>query len=84
MLILLSDAFHNIRHTVFDFFLDTLDAFLLFIGQVEPSIQCVCTAAVNLDELRILEKLLFRDEAGTGSKILLSPKIIFHKVVSVG
>ena len=73
MLVLFSDSVNDIRHPIFDLLLYAPDAFLLFIGQVKTCIQCVGTASIYLDELLILEELLFGDEAGAGGEVLLAP-----------
>ena len=84
VLVLFSDAAHDIGHPIFDLLLHALDAFLLLIGQVEARIQCVGTAAIYLDELLVLEELLFRDEAGAGGEVLLGSIIVSGEVVTVG
>ena len=84
MLVLFSDAFRDIRHPIFDLLLHAPDAFLLFIGQVKACIQCVGTAAIYLDELLVLEELLFRDEAGAGGEVLLCSIIVSGEVVTMG
>ena len=84
MLVLFSDSVNDIRHPIFDLLLYAPDAFLLFIGQVKTCIQCVGTAAIYLDELLVLEELLFRDEAGAGGEVLLGSIIVSGEVVTVG
>ena len=69
VLILLTDAAHDIRHPILNLLLHALNALLLFTGQVEASVQCVGTASVYLDELLVLEELLFGDEAGAAASL---------------
>lgn len=80
MLFLFSNAVHDVRRSVLDLLLDALDAFLLFAGQVEACVEGVGTASVDLDELLILEDLLFRDEAGAGGKVPLGTFIVTGEV----
>ena len=82
VLVLCSDAAHDIRHPTLNLFLYALDALLLFVGQVEASVQRVGTASVYLDELLVLEELPFRDEAGACGEVLLGSIVVAAEVVA--
>ena len=84
MLVLFPDAAHDIGHPILNLLLHALNALLLFTGQVEASVQCVGTASVYLDELLVLEELLFRDEAGASGEILLGSIVVAAEVVTMG
>lgn len=80
MLLLLIDVIQDIGHSAQDLFLNAFDALLLVVGQIESGVQGISTAAVNFSELCLIEYLLFRDETGTGGKVLLGAQIVFLKV----
>ena len=81
VLVLFSDAVYDIRHPIFNLLLYALDALFLFVGQVEACLQRVGAASVYLDELLVLEELLFGDEAGAGGEVLLGSIIVPAEVV---
>ena len=81
MLILLSDPVHDVGYPILNLFLDTLDAFFLFVGQVKACVQRVGTTAVDFNELLIFEKPLFGDKAGTGGKVLFGSFVISGSVL---
>ena len=82
MLILLSDPVHDVGYPILNLFLDTLDTFFLFVGQVKACVQRVGTTAVDFNELLILEKPLFGNKAGTGGKVLFGAIIISGEIVT--
>ena len=83
MLLLIFNATHNVWHPVFDLFLDALDTFLLFKGQIETCIKGISTTSVDFDELLILEELLFRNESGTDGEVTFGSLVVAGEIVTV-
>ena len=70
VLVLFPDAAHDIRHPILDLFLYALDALLLFIGQVEASIQCVGAASAFIISQYLVERGLTTDISRLAAQVI--------------